>query len=112
MSDLGFDRRAKSGGHWGDAYEFVRLHQPARVNSRPLEHNQAKKKKIFCIVKTERYGSNVWSVLKISQVSGGADLASKAQILAYYELVLADLEVTLINFNITNIIITIMGNPG
>ena len=30
-------------------------------------------------------------------------MASKAQILAYYELVLADLKVTLINFNIANI---------
>ena len=38
-------------------------------------------------------------------------MASRAQILAYYELVLADLKVTLINFNIANIIITIMGNP-
>ena len=38
-------------------------------------------------------------------------MASKAQILAYYELVLADLKVTLINFNIANIIITIIGNP-
>ena len=38
-------------------------------------------------------------------------MASKAQILAYYELVLADLKVPIINFNIANIIITIMGNP-
>ena len=35
-----------------------------------------------------------WSVLNISQIGGGADLASKAQILAYYEMVLADLKVT------------------
>ena len=35
------------------------------------------------------------SALNISQAGGGADLASKAQILAYYELVLADLKVTL-----------------
>ena len=34
-----------------------------------------------------------WSVLNISQIGGGADLASKAQILAYYEMVLADLKV-------------------
>ena len=33
--------------------------------------------------------------MNISQAGGGADLASKAQILAYYELVLADLKVTL-----------------
>ncbi len=33
------DRRARPGGHWNDAYPFVRLHQPSHfygVNSRPL----------------------------------------------------------------------------
>ncbi len=33
------DRRAAPGGHWNDAYSFVRLHQPSRyygVNSMPL----------------------------------------------------------------------------
>jgi hypothetical protein len=33
------DRRDRPGGHWNDAYPFVRLHQPARyygVNSAPL----------------------------------------------------------------------------
>jgi cation diffusion facilitator CzcD-associated flavoprotein CzcO len=33
------DRRHAPGGHWNDAYPFVRLHQPAAcygVNSRPL----------------------------------------------------------------------------
>ena len=33
------DQRDKPGGHWTDAYSFVRLHQPAvtyGVNSRPL----------------------------------------------------------------------------
>jgi hypothetical protein len=33
------DRRSAPGGHWNDAYPFVRLHQPARyygVNSMPL----------------------------------------------------------------------------
>ena len=57
------DKRANPGGHWVDAYDFVRLHAPAAwygVNSRPLG-------------------------------SGGADLTSKAQILAYYELVLEEL---------------------
>ena len=57
------DKRAKPGGHWNDAYSFVRLHAPAAwygVNSRALG-------------------------------SGGADLATKAQILAYYELVMDDL---------------------
>jgi len=32
------DRRAAPGGHWNDAYPFVRLHQPSLyygVNSRP-----------------------------------------------------------------------------
>ncbi len=54
------DRRAKPGGHWNDAYSFVKLHQPAAfygVNSEPLG-------------------------------AGGGDLASAAQILAYYERVL------------------------
>lgn len=35
------DRRAKPGGHWLDAYPFVRLHGPAAVygvNSQPLGH--------------------------------------------------------------------------
>ena len=60
------DRRAKPGGHWVDAYDFVRLHAPAAwygVNSKPLG-------------------------------SGGADLTSKAQILAYFELVMAELQST------------------
>jgi len=60
------DRRAKPGGHWVDAYDFVRLHQPSAtygVNSRPLG-------------------------------SGDADLCSKYQILAYYELVMADMLAT------------------
>ena len=60
------DKRSKPGGHWVDAYPFVRLHQPATtygVNSKPLG-------------------------------KGGADLATKAQILAYLELVLAELQST------------------
>eukprot|EP00091_Calanus_sinicus_P008966 TRINITY_DN21291_c0_g1_i1.p1 TRINITY_DN21291_c0_g1~~TRINITY_DN21291_c0_g1_i1.p1 ORF type:complete len:164 (+),score=37.09 TRINITY_DN21291_c0_g1_i1:168-659(+) len=54
------DRRAKPGGHWNDAYDFVRLHQPAYyygVSSMPL-------------------GSNY------------EDLVSKPQLLAYFELAL------------------------
>ena len=57
------DQRDKPGGHWNDAYSFVRLHSPAvtyGVNSRPLG-------------------------------SGGMDLASKSQILSHFELALADL---------------------
>ncbi len=37
------DRRDAPGGHWNDAYPFVRLHQPAAcygVNSRRLGHDQ------------------------------------------------------------------------
>jgi cation diffusion facilitator CzcD-associated flavoprotein CzcO len=36
------DRRASPGGHWNDAYPFVRLHQPSMyygVNSLPLGHD-------------------------------------------------------------------------
>jgi len=60
------DKHAKPGGHWNDAYPFVRLHQPAAtygVNSRPLG-------------------------------KGGADQASKYKILAYYEQVMEDLVAT------------------
>ena len=58
------DKRAKPGGHWNDAYDFVRLHAPAAwygVNSKALG-------------------------------SGGGDLSTKAQILAYYELVMDELK--------------------
>jgi len=51
------DKRAKPGGHWNDAYDFVRLHQPAALYG----------------VNSKRLGI------------GGEDLASKAQILSYYE---------------------------
>jgi len=37
------DRRHRPGGHWLDAYPFVRLHQPSAnygVNSRPLGTNR------------------------------------------------------------------------
>ena len=57
------DQRDKPGGHWTEAYPFVRLHSPAvtyGLNSRPLG-------------------------------SGGTDLASQAQILSHFELALADL---------------------
>jgi len=60
------DVRAAPGGHWNDAYSFVRLHQPALtygVNSRTLG-------------------------------AGGADLASKALILQHFELALKDLVAT------------------
>ena len=54
------DKHAKPGGHWNDAYEFVTLHQPAA----------------FYGVNSRHLGE------------GGNDLVSKAQILAYFELVL------------------------
>ena len=54
------DKHAKPGGHWNDAYEFVTLHQPAA----------------FYGVNSKHLGE------------GGGDLVSKAQILAYFELVL------------------------
>ena len=60
------DKRARPGGHWVDAYSFVRLHQPSAffgVNSKPLGN-------------------------------GKQDLASKAQILAYYEWVMEELKST------------------
>jgi len=60
------DNRAAPGGHWNDAYSFVRLHQPALtygVNSRKLGE-------------------------------GGSDLASKALILEHFELALKDLVAT------------------
>ena len=60
------DKRAKPGGHWVDSYPFVRLHQPAAW-----------------------YGVNSKSL-----GNGGADLASKAQILAYYEQVIDELKST------------------
>jgi len=60
------DRRAQPGGHWVDAYPYVRLHQPAMfygVGSMPLG-------------------------------SGGRDLASKPVILDYYRAVQKELEAT------------------
>ena len=63
MEAIIVDRRDKPGGHWNDAYSFVRLHQPALtygVNSRSLG-------------------------------VGGSDLASKSQILSHFEMALADL---------------------
>jgi len=60
------DKRAKPGGHWNDAYDFVRLHQPAALYG----------------VNSRRLGI------------GGEDLASKAQILSYYEDVLGSLLAT------------------
>ena len=63
MEAIIVDIRDKPGGHWNDAYSFVRLHQPALtygLNSRGLG-------------------------------VGGSDLASKSQILSHFEMGLADL---------------------
>lgn len=50
------DKRARPGGHWNDAYPFVALHQPAAF-----------------------YGLN-----SVRLGSGGTDLSSGAEIVAYY----------------------------
>jgi len=57
------DTRNKPGGHWNDAYSFVRLHQPAIT-----------------------YGNNSRNL-----GVGGHDLATKSQILSHFEMCLADL---------------------
>ena len=54
------DRRAKAGGHWNNAYPFVRLHQPAAF-----------------------YGVN-----SLELGNGTTDLSSKSEILSYYEKVM------------------------
>ena len=54
------DRHPRAGGHWNDAYSFVSLHQPAA----------------FYGVSSESLGS------------GGSELASGAEVLAYYERVM------------------------
>jgi len=54
------DKRANPGGHWNDAYDFVRLHQP----------------------------SYSYGVASMVLGTGDSDLCSKAQILAYFELAL------------------------
>ena len=68
------DRRAKAGGHWVDSYPFVRLHQPSHyygVNSLPLgKARDAKGRECF----------------------DRDDLASGAEVVAYYEKVLAQFE--------------------
>lgn len=61
------DRHAKPGGHWNDAYPFVRLHQPSAfygVNSLPLGTDRK-----------DTQGSN----------AGLYELASGAEVLAYFD---------------------------
>lgn len=67
------DRRHAPGGHWLEAYPFVRLHQPSAyygVNSRPLGSEAI-----------DRHGPN----------KGWYERASAAEICAYYERVMQDL---------------------
>lgn len=61
------DRQGRPGGHWNDAYPFVRLHQPSAfygVNSRPL-------------------GNDVKDALGWN--AGLYELASGAEVVAYYD---------------------------
>jgi hypothetical protein len=64
------DRRHRPGGHWNDAYPFVRLHQPSHyygVNSRPLGSGGK-----------DAQGFN----------KGLAELASGAEVLSYFDRVM------------------------
>ncbi len=64
------DRRAKPGGHWNDAYPFVRLHQPSSfygVNSRPLGQD---------------------AIDAVGWNKGLYELASGSELVAYYDHVL------------------------
>lgn len=64
------DRGNRPGGHWNDAYPFVRLHQPSAfygVNSRPLG--------------TDRKDTDGWN-------AGLYELASGAEVVAYYDQVM------------------------
>lgn len=64
------ERRGRPGGHWNDAYPFVRLHQPSRfygVPSRPL-------------------GSGARDATGLNR--GLYELASGAEVLAYFDAVL------------------------
>jgi NAD(P)-binding Rossmann-like domain len=70
------DRHHGPGGHWNDAYPFVRLHQPSAyygVNSRPL-------------------GANALEAFGINQ--GSYERASGAELLGYYEAVMQQLLAT------------------
>lgn len=67
------DRHARAGGHWNDAYSFVRLHQPAVYYGVPSEE------------------------LSRMKPNGEADrthLSSQAEVLRYYELVMDKLKST------------------
>jgi len=64
------DRANRPGGHWNDAYPFVRLHQPSAfygVNSRPLG--------------SDRIDTDGWN-------AGLYELASGAEVVAYFDQVM------------------------
>src|SRR4051794_32567209 len=64
------DRRDRPGGHWRNAYSFVRLHQPSPfygVNSRPLGNDSI-----------DQSGPN----------AGGYERATGAEVVAYFDQVL------------------------
>jgi hypothetical protein len=66
------DRRSRPGGHWNDAYSFVRLHQPSAyygVNSTPLGRDR---------------------VVDTGPEAGFYERASAPEICAYYQQVLED----------------------
>ncbi len=66
------DRRHRPGGHWNDAYSFVRLHQPSEyygVNSRELSS---------------------WTKEPVGVNAGMYGRASGAEVLAYYDQVMAE----------------------
>lgn len=64
------DRRAKPGGHWNDAYPFVRLHQPS----------------FFYGVSSTRLGSDRRDEVGLN--AGLSELASGAEVCAYFDQVM------------------------
>jgi hypothetical protein len=64
------DRRHRPGGHWNDAYPFVRLHQPSA----------------FYGVNSQTLGSD--SIDRAGPNAGMYERATAAQICAYYQQVL------------------------
>ncbi len=64
------DRRARPGGHWNDAYPFVRLHQPS----------------FFYGVNSMRLGTDAIDETGLN--AGLSELASGAEVCAYYDQVM------------------------
>ena len=89
--------RNKPGGHWNDAYSFVRLHQPAITYGIHVFFSGAKvilgSKLNYFYVQLALFlylfpflGNNSRGL-----GVGGHDLATKSQILSHFEMCLADL---------------------